>query len=136
MIKLSRENVLLLHQLTIMTSGGKEGVRDYDLLDSAINGVYQTFDGKDLYPTKEEKAARLGFNLIMDHAFFDGNKRIGLLSMLSFLAINGIYLKYSDRELINVGFSVAQGKMQYEDLLSWVKRHKTHSKNNEAERNQ
>lgn len=136
MIKLSRENVLLLHQLTIMTSGGEEGVRDYGLLDSAVNGTYLTFDGKELYPTKEEKAARLGFSLIMNHAFFDGNKRIGLLSMLSFLAVNGIYMKYTDQELVKIGFSIAEGAMQYEDLLSWVKHHKIHSKNNEAERNQ
>lgn len=133
MIMLTTEYVWLLHKLVIETSGGEAGVRDRVLLDSAVSGIYQTFDGVDLYLTKEEKAARLAFNLIKDHAFLDGNKRTGLLAMLSFLTINGIYLKYSDKELVRLGLSLAEGKMQYEDLLVWVKKHKTHSKQAETE---
>lgn len=133
MIVLTTEYVCLLHKLVIETSGGEAGVRDRVLLDSAVSGIYQTFDGVDLYLTKEEKAARLAFNLIKDHAFLDGNKRTGLLAMLSFLTINGIYLKYSDKELVRLGLSLAEGKMQYEDLLVWVKKHKTHSKQAETE---
>lgn len=133
MIMLTTEYVWLLHKLVIETSGGEVGVRDSNLLDSAVSGIYQTFDGVDLYLTKEEKAARLAFNLIKDHAFLDGNKRTGLLAMLSFLTINGVYLKYSDKELVRLGLSLAEGKMQYEDLLVWVKKHKTHSKQAETE---
>lgn len=133
MIMLTTEYVWLLHKLVIETSGGEVGVRDSNLLDSAVSGIYQTFDGVDLYLTKEEKAARLAFNLIKDHAFLDGNKRTGLLAMLSFLPITGVYLKYSDKELVRLGLSLAEGKMQYEDLLVWVKKHKTHSKQAETE---
>lgn len=133
MIMLTTEYVWLLHKLVIETSGGEVGVRDSNLLDSAVSGIYQTFDGVDLYLTKEEKAARLEFNLIKDHAFLDGNKRTGLLAMLSFLTINGVYLKYSDKELVRLGLSLAEGKMQYEELLVWVKKHKTHSKQAETE---
>ena len=133
MIMLTTEHVWLLHKLVIETSGGEVGVRDSNLLDSAVSGIYQTFDGVDLYLTKEEKAARLAFNLIKDHAFLDGNKRTGLLAMLSFLTINGVYLKYSDKELVRLGLSLAEGKMRYEDLLVWVKKHKTHSKQAETE---
>ena len=124
MIKFDKEKVLLLQQLVIESSGGSAGVRDFGLLDSAIESAYQTFGGEELYPTKEEKGARLGFNLVSNHAFVDGNKRIGLLVMLSFLAINGINLKYTDQELIKVGLSLADGKLSYEELLAWIIEHK------------
>ncbi len=124
MIKFDKEKVLLLQQLVIESSGGSAGVRDFGLLDSAIESAYQTFDGVELYPTKEEKGARLGYNLVSNHAFIDGNKRIGLLVMLSFLAINGINLKYTDEDLVLIGFSLADGKMTYEELLNWIKEHK------------
>lgn len=124
MIRFDREKILLLQQLVIQSSGGTAGVRDFGLLDSAINSVYQTFDGRELYPTKEEKGARLGYSLVSNHAFVDGNKRIGLLVMLSFLSINGINLEFSDDELIKIGLDLADGKMSYEQLLVWVKNHK------------
>ena len=124
MIKFDKEKVLLLQQLVIESSGGSAGIRDFGLLDSAIESAYQTFAGEELYPTKEEKGARLGFNLVSNHAFVDGNKRIGLLVMLSFLAINGVNIKYTDEELIHIGLSLADGKMSYEELLFWVKEHK------------
>lgn len=124
MIKFDKEKVLLLQQLVIESSGGEAGVRDLGLLDSALNAVYQTFEGNELYPTKEEKGARLGYNLVSNHAFVDGNKRIGLLVMLSFLAMNGINLSCTDDELIDLGFGLAQNKITYEQLLDWVKSHK------------
>lgn len=124
MIKFDRKKVMLLNSMTVRETGGLIGVRDFALLDSAVESVYQTFDGKELYPTKEEKAARLGYNLISSHPFLDGNKRTGILTMLTFLDINGIKMKYSDKELINIGFSLADGKMKYKDLLNWVNCHK------------
>ncbi|MBE7087346.1 MAG: type II toxin-antitoxin system death-on-curing family toxin [Clostridiales bacterium] len=123
MIKFDKEKVLLLQQLVIESSGGTAGVRDFALLDSAIESAYQTFGGNELYPSKVEKGARLGYNLISNHAFVDGNKRIGLLVMLSFLAINGVNIKYTDEDLIEIGLSLADGKMNYEDLLNWIKTH-------------
>lgn len=90
MIKFSKAKVLLLHQLLIQETGGGSGVRDLGLLDSALENAFATFDGNDLYPSKEEKAASLGFSLISNHAFVDGNKRIGMYVMLTFLEVNGI----------------------------------------------
>lgn len=124
MMVFDKEKVLLLQQLVIQSSGGTAGVRDMSLLESAIGSVYQTFDGVELYPSKEEKGARLGFSLVSNHAFVDGNKRIGLLVMLSFLAMNGIKIKYSDDDLIDIGLSLASGKMGYDELLDWIKIHK------------
>ena len=124
MIKLSLDKIMLLHKLLAEETGGAIGVRDEGLLNSAIEGIYQTFDGKELYPTKEEKGARLGYSLISNHAFFDGNKRIGMYAMLTFLEVNGIKLSYSDDEGAAVGLSVAAGKMSYEQLLEWILKHK------------
>ena len=125
MIKFDKEKVLLLQKLVIESSGGTAGLRDISLLDSVLESAFQAFDGKELYPTKEEKAARLGVGLVSNHAFLDGNKRIGLLVMISFLAINGIQLQFEDKELVNLGLSLAEGKTDYQKLLNWIKKHKS-----------
>ena len=78
MIKFSKEKVLLLHQIISEATGGSIGVRDEGLLESALESAYASFGGQDFYPTKEEKGARLGYALISNHAFVDGNKRIGV----------------------------------------------------------
>lgn len=124
MIKFSKEKVLLLHQLITQETGGSNEIRDFDLLDSALESVYATFDGVELYPTKEEKGARLGFTLISNHAFVDGNKRIGMYVMLTFLAVNGIELECTNEDVIEVGLGVASGNMDYDELLKWVVEHR------------
>ncbi len=121
------DKVLLLQQLIIKSSGGEAGVRDFNLLNSALNSAFQTFDGKELYPTKEEKGAKLGYNLISNHAFVDGNKRIGALVMLSFLELNGIKLKYEDKDLIDLCLDIASGKKNYEEVLKWINSKKVNS---------
>ena len=121
MIKFSREKVLLLHQLIAAETGGDPNVRDLALLDSALNSAFQTFDGKELYPTKEEKAARIGYSLISNHAFVDGNKRIGMYVLLTFLEINGVGIDPTDEEIVRVGLGVADGSLTCDDLLRWIK---------------
>lgn len=121
MIRFEKEKVLLLHQLLIEETGGEDGVRDIGLLDSALAACYATFDGKELFPSKEEKAARLGIGLVSNHAFVDGNKRIGMYIMLSFLEVNGITLDISDDEIVRVGLALAKGEMTYDDLLKWIR---------------
>lgn len=90
MIRLSKDRVLLLHKLMAEVTGGSAGLREEALLDAALEGIFATFDGQELYPTAEEKGARLGYSLISNHAFVDGNKRIGMYAMLIFLEVNGI----------------------------------------------
>ena len=124
MIRFSKEKVLLLHKLLAEATGGGVGLRDEGLLDSALEEVYAGFDGREFYPTKEEKGARLGYTLISNHAFVDGNKRIGLYAMLSFLEMNGVRISCTDEELVQIGLAVAGGGMSYERLLQWVKDHK------------
>ena len=117
--------IKLIHQLMAEQTGGSVGVRDENLLDSAIKSINQTFDGKELYPTKEEKGARLGYNLVANHAFVDGNKRMGIHIMILFLECNGVYLDYTQKELIDLGLGVAAGEIKYEQLLEWLIKHKT-----------
>ena len=124
MIRFSQEKVLLLHQLLIAETGGSPELRDINLLDSVLEGVYQTFDGQDLYPTKEEKGARLGYALISNHAFVDGNKRIGMYVMLTFLEVNGIHMDCANEDVVEVGLGVASGSMKYDALLTWVRKHR------------
>ena len=124
MIKFSKEKVLLLHKLLAEATGGSVGVRDEGLLDSALEGAFAGFGEKEFYPTKEEKGARLGYTLISNHAFVDGNKRIGVYVMLSFLEMNGIRIRCTDEELVRIGLSVADGSMSYEELHHWVIDHK------------
>ena len=123
MIRFSRDKVLLLHQIMGEATGGAVGIRDEGLLESALEGIYAGFDGKEFYPTKQEKGARLGYTLISNHAFVDGNKRIGIYVMLTFLEMNGIRISCTDRELVDIGLSVADGSMKYEELLEWVCAH-------------
>lgn len=124
MIEFSAEKVLLLHQLLTQETGGDPELRDLGLLDSALKQAFQSFGGQELYPTKEEKGARLGYSLISNHAFVDGNKRIGMFVMLTFLEVNGIRLNPTNEEVARVGWAVASGEMDYDALVQWVKDHR------------
>ena len=123
MKRLSKEQILLLHAQLIGEYGGIDGVRDYNLLESAIEAPFQSFGGEDLYPTVQAKAARLGYGLIKNHCMPDGNKRTGAHAMLVFLEVNGINLHYSQKELYEAILAVADGSMDFEELLKWVLDH-------------
>lgn len=124
MIKIRKEKVLLLHQLIAEETGGGVGIRDTGLLESALNNAYSTFGGEELYKTKEEKAASLCFSLISNHAFVDGNKRIGVYVMLTFLEAEGIKMNCTNEDVVNLGLSVAAGRMKYEEILAWINKFK------------
>ena len=123
MTKFSKDKVLLLHQYIASETGGSVGLRDEGLLESALAGAFATFGGRELYPTKEEKAARIGASLVSNHAFLDGNKRIGMYVMLTFLEVNGIRVECTDEDIVRAGLSLAEGSMDYEKLLDWIREH-------------
>ena len=125
MIKFSKEKILLLHRILAEATGGSIGVRDDALLDSALESAFAGYGDKEFFPSKEEKGARIGYALISNHAFVDGNKRIGIYVMLSFLEMNGIRIRCTDDELVLIGLSVADGSMKYEELLQWVRAHQS-----------
>lgn len=120
MKRLTQKQILMMHKQLVEQTGGSDKVLNYDLLDSALENPFQTFDGKELYPTIQEKGARLGFGLIKNHCMEDGNKRIGTHAMLVFLALNGIELQYTQKELYEIILDIAASKKDYEDLLQWV----------------
>lgn len=124
MIRLSKEKVLLLHQSIAEETGGSAGVRDIGLLERALNNAYATYGGENLYKTKEEKAASLGFSLISNHAFVDGNKRIGLYVMLTFLEAEGIKMNCTNADVVKLGLAVASGSMKYDEILGWINKFK------------
>ena len=123
MIRLTKKQVILLHRDIIAQSGGSPEIRDEGVLDSALNAPFQTFAGTELYPTIIEKASRLGYSLIKNHAFVDGNKRIGAHTMLVFLTLNGIEIEYEDNDFIHLVLGVASGEISDVQLLEWLKQH-------------
>lgn len=121
MIKLSNEKVLSLHRLVTEATGGDPNLRDISLLDSSLGSAFATFDGTELYKTTEEKGARIGFSLISNHAFVDGNKRIGMLVMLTFLEVNGVRLDIDSGDVAKIGLGVAAGEISYNELLDFIR---------------
>ena len=117
---LSKRQVLLLHEQLVAETGGSAGVRDEGLLESALSAPFQGFGGVDAYPSIQQKAARLGYGLVKNHPFVDGNKRIGAHAMLVFLALNGIELEYTQRELADISLQVAAGEVDYDALFHWL----------------
>ena len=113
--------VIEVHKRIIATSGGKTGIKDFAMLDSAVSSIYQTYDSIELYPTLIEKAARLCFALNKNHPFVDGNKRISMHMLATFLRFHDIDYSPSNEEVIKVGLSIADGSMGYQDLVVWLK---------------
>lgn len=124
MIKVDFNVALRLHELVASVTGGSVGIRDKELLESALESPFLTFGGEDLYATLEAKGARLGCSLISNHAFVDGNKRIGTLIMLTFLEMNGVHLNLTNEDVEFIAMSVAKGDYKYEDVLNWIEEKK------------
>lgn len=120
---LSKRQVLMLHRQLVEQTGGSNGIRDEDLLDSALSAPLQSFDSTDVYPSLQQKAARLCFGLVKNHPFVDGNKRIGVHVMLVFLALNGVELSYTQTELSDIILQVAASEKDDSDLLEWLIHH-------------
>lgn len=124
MIILTVDEIILLHDKLITATGGSPGLRDRGLLESAVYSVSSGFDEVETYPTAEEKAARFAYALTQNHAFVDGNKRIGMLAMLTTLRMNNVALQYTQPELIALGLGVADGSVDYAGVLAWVRGHR------------
>ena len=123
MIILSKEQIITLHSNLISETGGSDGIRDEQLLESALNAPFQIFNNEEVFPSIQQKAARLGYGLIKNHAFVDGNKRIGAHAMLVFLALNKIELDYTQTELSDTILKVAANEYTFDDLLKWILDH-------------
>jgi death-on-curing protein len=120
---LTLEEVLELHRLGIEQSGGSHGLRDLGSLESAVAQPYMTFGGDDLYPTLAEKAAALGFSLVKNHPFIDGNKRVGHAAMETLLVINGHELRADVNEQERLILELAAGSLARDQFTAWVVAH-------------
>ena len=123
MKRISIEQILEIQNRLVAQTGGINGVRDMNLLDSSIISPFQTFGGQDLYPNLHSKAAQLGYQLINNHPFLDGNKRIGIHIMFLFLLVNGEAISATDNEKITLGLSIAQDIMKPENIIEWLDSH-------------
>ncbi|HEL2575996.1 type II toxin-antitoxin system death-on-curing family toxin [Streptococcus suis] len=120
---LTVEQVIALHSRLIQATGGLDGVRDAGLVESSLSSAFSTYFGIEKYPSIEEKAARLCYSLVNNHAFLDGNKRIGVYVMLIFLELNGIVLKQTDEEIVKLGLGVASSELDYHAILEYIRNH-------------
>ena len=120
---LGLKDVLELHRLLLRASGGLAGVRDLGMLESAVAQPLMTFGGQDLYPTLADKAAALGFSLIKNHPFNDGNKRVGHAALETFLVLNGYEIAADVDEQERVILGVAAGEIDREAFTGWLRAH-------------
>lgn len=117
---ISEADILLLHEFSIQDYGGAKEVRDRNLLLSAINRPFQTFDAKELYTSPFEKAAALGESLIINHPFVDGNKRTALLAMVALLREYGEELQVDESDLYSFIIDMSTGKKRFNEILEWL----------------
>lgn len=118
---LSLEQILDLHAKQIRTSGGSAGLRDRGGLESAVARPAMTFGGEDLYPDVAEKASALMHSLVMNHAFVDGNKRVGASAAELFLELNGYRLAATDERIELITLEIARGELDTEALAIWFR---------------
>lgn len=123
MIWITADDVIRLHTLVIQKTGGLDGLRDRGALESAVASPMQSFDGRELFKTDIEKISRIGFGLAANHAFVDGNKRIGALVTQLLLKWNGYKLKLRSGELADMFIAIAAGKAGEPDLREWILSH-------------
>ena len=119
-IRLSKEKIIQYHDMLIERTGGGAGIRDEGILESAVMSPFQTFCGRELYWGLYEQAAALGYFLINDHPFVDGNKRIGMLAMLTMMEINRQRLNVEPWEVAWMGWAIARGEMKIEHIETWL----------------
>ena len=120
MIWTNAKQIIAIHAKVMGKTGGLDGLRDMSGLESALAAPMQTFGGEELFKTELEKIARLGFGLAANHAFIDGNKRIGAVMTQLLLKWNGYAPKLAVGELSDMFIGIAAGEKSEEDLLSWI----------------
>lgn len=116
MIAFTKNKLLLLHKMALQTPGGDFSIKDNDSINNMLDEAFNT----DKYPTKEEKAAYLGFSIITKQPFALENTGAGMYIMLSFLEVNGVKMNPETEEVVEIGRGIAEGKVTLDDLLNWI----------------
>lgn len=120
---LTTDEVILIHERILEKFGGAGGLRDWKLLDSAVQRPKVTFEGKELYPNLFAKAAALGHSLVLNHPFVDGNKRTAWEAMKRFLGENGVRLKARAEEIVELMLRIEDKSLGVEQIAEWLKGH-------------
>jgi len=117
---LSPEEIVLIHERILSRFGGSGGIRDHNLLDSAVQRPLASFGGQELYSNPFTKAAALGHSLALNHPFVDGNKRTAWESMKRFLGENGIRVQASADEIVELMLDIANKRLDVEAIAAWL----------------
>lgn len=117
---ISLEQTLEIHSILIEQFGGSNGLRDSDLLESAIGRPYQTFDNKELYQTPIEKAAAIMESIVKNHPFVDGNKRTGYVLGRLLLMNSGMDIHASEDEKYELVIKISEGRIDYDEIKGWL----------------
>jgi death-on-curing protein len=120
---ISEEDVLSIHNILIERFGGIKGIRDIAALDSALKRPYQTFEGRDLYPSLIEKVSALLESIIKNHPFIDGNKRMGYTLSRLILLNNGVDIVAEESEKFTFIIQIAENKFDFDEIVDWLKNH-------------
>ena len=118
---LSIAQVLQLHRRQLALFGGSGGLRDRGGLEAAVARPRMTFGGEDLYPTLAAKATALGFSLILNHPFVDGNKRVGHAALETFLILNGSDIDATQQDKYTTLMALADGRLTEKQLAGWIR---------------
>lgn len=129
MRRVSVAEIVELHHRILRQTRGAEGIRDLGALESAVAQPFQMFSGEDLYPSLAAKAAALGFSIIRNHPFVDGNKRVGHAALEVMLVLNGLELSATTDEQEHVVLAVASGAMSRDEFSEWVETHVSRAPN-------
>lgn len=124
MKNLTIEDIIYINELTIKKHGGSAGIKNLSLIESSLNCGIATFDGKDLYPTLEDKISMISYSFIKNHGFNDGNKRVGCIVLLTLCYKNNIIIKPSQQDLINLGLGIASGTLDKNDIKNFILKNK------------
>jgi len=114
------EQAIYIQNKSIDIHGGTHGIKNIGLVESSLNSGLATFSGEDLYPTIEDKISMISYSFIKNHGFEDGNKRVGITVLLVLSKLNGINLKYTQKELISLGLGVAEGSLNKDDIKGFL----------------
>jgi death-on-curing protein len=120
---LTVNEILQLYRQLMRKSGGTVGILSVEALESAVAQPRATFDGNELYPSIIEKAVALGYSLVMNHPFVDGNKRIGHAAMEIFLVLNGFQIVAEIEDQENIILKLAAGNLERDEFTGWLREH-------------
>jgi len=114
-------DAIRIQEILIDRFGGSKGIRDINLLESALSRPFQTFDQKDLYKSPVEKAAALIESMLINHPFIDGNKRTGYVLMRLLLMDFGLDITTTKDEKYSFVIDIAKGDLKFDRIADWLK---------------